>query len=127
LLHTEFFIKLMAGMMKMPPENYDGFRRTMRAMSPSSFTRSFLQALSQRQPPGMEKAACPVLFVAGEKEPQAVRDSNTMLAKLLPHATARIAPGMGHGWLAENPDLHVQMVSAWISDAPLPSVLKVTD
>ena len=76
-----------------------------------------------RQPPGLDKVACPVLFVAGEKEPKAVRHSQVMLADAIPHADARIAPEMGHGWLAEAVDLHVRMIQAWLTNEPLPTEL----
>jgi hypothetical protein len=75
------------------------------------------------QPPGLEKVTRPVLFVAGQREPEAVRESNAILAGTLPHGECRVAPGMGHGWLAEARPLHVEMVRAWVSDRPLPAEL----
>ncbi len=41
----------------------------------------------------------------------------------MPHAVARFAPGLGHGWLARNTELHVRMVEAWLTGAELPSEL----
>lgn len=123
-LHTSFVIKTIARSMKISANDYDGFRQGMLAMSPSSFTRSFLQASAMRQPQGLVEVACPVLFVSGEKEPNAVKQSNIMLANLMPNALSRMVPGMGHGWLAEAVDLHIGMVRAWIGDQPLPQDLK---
>jgi pimeloyl-ACP methyl ester carboxylesterase len=91
--------------------------------SPSSFTRSILQANAMRQPPGLEEVACPVLFVAGENEPNAVKRSGFKLAEIMPNAESRTVPGMGHGWLAEAPDLHIRMVRAWVNDESLPQEL----
>jgi len=122
-LHTNFVIKTIARAMKLPDRGYEEFRRGMLAMSRSSFTRSFLQALSLRQPPGLESFARPVLFVAGEKELSGVLQSNAMLARTVPSAECQVAPGMGHGWLAEAPDLHVEMVRAWVCDESLPAQL----
>ena len=99
-------------MTKIPAEEYEGFKQGMLSMSPSSFTRSFLQANSMGLPPGLEKVASPVLLVAGEREPQAVKESQASLTRLLPNAANYIAPRMGHGWLAEAPDLHCRMVQA---------------
>ena len=122
-LHTDFVIRTIAGAMKIPADAYAEFRQGMLAMSPSAFTRSFLQANAMRQPPGLEKVACPVLFVAGEKEPKDVKRSHVMLTQIMPNAKSRVAPGMGHGWLAEAPDLHIRMVRAWVNDEPLPQEL----
>jgi len=122
-LHTNFVIKTIAHSMHIPESGYDDFKQGMLAMSPASFTRSFLQALSLRQPPGLEKILCSVLFVAGEREPMAVKQSNAMLAKIMPNAQSRIAPNMNHGWLAEAPEMHIRMVRTWLNDKPLPTEL----
>jgi pimeloyl-ACP methyl ester carboxylesterase len=122
-LHTDFVIKTFARSFKVPSDGYEEFREGMLEMSPSSFTRSFLEALSLRDAPGLDEVTCPVLFVAGQKEAAAVHRSNVLLAGVMPHAQARVAPGVAHGWLAEAPALHLRMVKAWIEDQPLPGEL----
>jgi pimeloyl-ACP methyl ester carboxylesterase len=122
-IHRDFVIRAIAGMMKIPAEDYTEFKQGMLSMSPSSFTRSFLQASSMRLPPELEEVACRVLFVAGEKEPKAVKRSQASLARLLPNANSYISPGMSHGWLAESPDLHCRMVQAWIQNEKMPEAL----
>jgi len=119
-LHTNVVTRTIARTMNIPEGGYEEFRQGMLASSRSSFTRSFLQSLTMGQPPGLENVTRPVLFVAGEREPEAVRASNAMLAHKLPHGECRVAPAMGHGWLAEAPDLHTEMVRAWVSGRPLP-------
>lgn len=111
-MHREFFIRAIARMTKIPVEDYEEFRQGMLSMSPSSFRRAFLQASSMGFPPGLEKAENPVLLVAGENEPKVVKESQTYLAGLLPNAVNYVAPHMGHGWLAEAPELHCRMVQA---------------
>lgn len=123
-LHRDFVIKAIARGMKIGDEGYVQFRQDMLAMSPSSFRRAFIQALSQRQPPELEKVICPVLFVSGEKEPEAVKRSNLMLAQTLPNGRSRMVPGLGHAWGAVAAvDLNIRMVEAWIEDRPLPDGL----
>jgi len=122
-LKTNFVIQTIANSTKIPPDEYDDFRRNLRAMSSASFTRSFIQALSLRQPTGLEKVKSPVLFVAGEMEPAAVHQSNALLAGIMPAAQYRIAPKMGHGWFAAAPDLHYRMIKAWLENQPLPEEL----
>jgi len=123
-MHTDLVIRTIAGMLKIPSDEYKGFREGMLSMSPSSFTRSFIQANEMLIPPGFENVANRVLFVAGEREPGPVRQSQASLAQRLPNAESRIAPRMGHGWLAEAPDLHLRMVRAWLQDKPLPQELE---
>lgn len=50
---------------------------------------------------------------------QAVRD----IAALLPNAEGRLAPGCGHGWNVEAPDLFNAMLRASLANAPLPAGL----
>jgi pimeloyl-ACP methyl ester carboxylesterase len=119
-LHTNFVIKTIARSFKIPNDDYDEFKHGMLAMSPSSFARSFLQAIAMRQPAGLQEVVCSVLFVSGENDPRAVKQSNVMLAEIMPNAQSRMSLGMGHGWLAQAPALHVRMVRAWVEDRPLP-------
>lgn len=122
-LHTDFVIKIIARMTKISKDDYVGFKQGMLLMSPSSFTRSFTEAISMRQPPGLNDVVNPVLFVSGEKDPNAVRQSNVMLSETMRNAQSRMIGGMGHGWLAEAPDLHCRMVRAWLNDDVLPEEL----
>lgn len=123
-LHTNYVIRKIADSIKIHADDYEEFRQDMLLMSPKSFTRSFIQANEVRQPSGLEKISCPVLFVSGEREPNAVKRSNILLAKLIQNGQSRIVPGSGHGWLGEKPDLHLRMVQAWINDQPLPQELR---
>jgi hypothetical protein len=100
-MHRDFVIRTIAGMTKIPSEDYAEFKQGMLSMSPSSFTRSFLEASSMRLPLGLAAVS---------------------LAKPA-NADSYIAPGMAHGWLAEAPDLHCRMVQAWIQDEEMPEEL----
>lgn len=123
-LHSDFVIKMIARGMNIRDDGYEAFVNNMRCMSPASFTRAFIQALSMRQPPGLDRVRCPALFVAGEKEPKAVNQSNVMLARIMPNGQSRMVPGRTHAWGAvEALDLHIRMVEAWIQDQPLPDGL----
>ena len=62
------------------------------------------------------------MLVAGERE-ATVRASNAALAALMPHATAAFVPGLGHAWFGWRPELHIQVVMAWLSGEPLPAEL----
>lgn len=70
-------------------------------------------------------ATSPTLLVAGEQETRPpVRASNAALAALMPNAEARYVPGLGHGWIGRQHDLHLRMVTAWIEGHDLPSELE---
>lgn len=124
LLHSDRVIRFIAKVMNLRDDDYDDFIENMLCMSPASYTRAFIQALSLRQSPGLEQVTCPVLFVSGEKEPDAVKRSNVMLARLIPNAESRMVPGLTHAWGAvEALDLNIRMVEAWIEARPLPAEL----
>jgi len=122
-LHHEVVIRALAQMLQIPPDGYVAFQQGIHMMSPLAFTRSFTQALAFRQPPGLARVHCRVLLAAGEKAPQAVNQSNLLLASVMPNAQCYIAPGVGHSWVAAMPALHIQMVRTWLNNEPLPRTL----
>ena len=96
----------------------------LRAASPRAFWRGFSDANDTRISPEEVRAPNPTLLVAGEREVKPpVRASNAALAALMPHAVAQFAQGLGHGWLGQEPDLHLRMVEAWLAGEDLPSEL----
>jgi pimeloyl-ACP methyl ester carboxylesterase len=119
-IHRRSVIDVIARAVGIAPSSIDGFAADMRAASPTGFRRAFADANSIRISPEEVSAPSPSLLVAGEREPSIVRASNAALAALMPRATARYAPGRGHGWLAVEPELHVRMVQAWIEGHEVP-------
>jgi pimeloyl-ACP methyl ester carboxylesterase len=103
----------------------DQTRADLRAASPQAFRRGFADANDTRISPEEISAPCPTLLVAGQRELKPpVRASNAALAALMPNALARFAPGRGHGWLGEEPDLHLRMLKAWFAGQELPAELE---
>jgi pimeloyl-ACP methyl ester carboxylesterase len=97
-------------------------RQDLRTASPRAFRRAFVEGFRSGVSRVEVTAPSPTLLVAGEKE-TVVRPANAALAALMPHAVARFAPGLPHGWLARDTALHVRMVEAWLTGAALPSEL----
>ena len=123
-LHTDLVTKLISqSMVKIPEEDYEDFKKGMLAVHPPSFTRALIKAKQTGQPPGLKYAPGRVLFVAGEREPKTTLRSNAMLAELMPNALCRVVLGVGHGWMSEEPDIHIRMVEAWIRNISLPHEL----
>jgi pimeloyl-ACP methyl ester carboxylesterase len=98
-------------------------RDDLRTSSPRAFRRAFAEGFQSGVSRVEISAPSPTLLIAGEKE-RVVRESNAAQASLMPHAVARFAPGLGHGWLARETALHVRVVEAWLTGQPLPSELK---
>lgn len=73
----------------------------------------------------LEKIHIPTLICAGGKESKIILQAVEMLPGILPEAKGYIAPGLGHGWNLEAPDLFNAMVRAWINHGPLPKELKI--
>jgi pimeloyl-ACP methyl ester carboxylesterase len=117
-LHTPPVTALFSGIVGMDEVG----RADLRASSRRAFRRAFIEGFKPAPFRIAIDAPCPTLLVAGEKE-TAIRASNAALAALMPHAVARFAPGLGHGWLARRTGLHVRMVEAWLTGQQLPSEL----
>jgi pimeloyl-ACP methyl ester carboxylesterase len=93
----------------------------LRSASPAAFRRSWIEGYTARVTRATLDAVCPTLLVAGEKEH--ARTSNVGLAALMPHATARFVPGLGHAWFIWRSELHLRMVEAWLTGSDLPAGL----
>jgi pimeloyl-ACP methyl ester carboxylesterase len=117
-LHTRPVTSLFAGIIGMD----EAGREDLRAASPRAFRGAFFEGFRSAVSRVEMRAASPILLVAGERE-RVVRSSNAALAALMPHAEARYVPGLGHGWMAKEPELHVRMVEAWLTGTALPAEL----
>ena len=117
-LHTRPVISLFSRMIGMD----EAGRADLRAASRRAFRRAFVEGFKGGVSPVEMSAQSPTLLTAGEAE-TLIRPSNAAQASLMPHAQARFAPGLGHGWLARRTDLHVRMVEAWLTGQELPSEL----
>ncbi|CAA9585501.1 MAG: hypothetical protein AVDCRST_MAG19-4531 [uncultured Thermomicrobiales bacterium] len=123
-LKTNVMLRANARGLRIPEAEYDDYRRAMAAMSRRSFLRIGDELLGFRLPAGLADAPCPTLVVAGEREHELVRRSIPVVVAALPRAEGRLAPGLGHGWNGEAPELFAATVRAWITDAPLPQDLR---
>jgi len=94
----------------------------LRSASPRAFRRAWREGFTAPLTRAELEAPCPTLLVAGENE-AVIRESNAALAELMPHATARFVPGLGHAWFGWRRDLHVRMIEAWLSGEELPAEL----
>lgn len=122
-LKTNVMLRANARGLRVPETEFEDYRRGMAAMSRRAFLRIGDELMGFRLPAGLADASCPTLVVAGEREHELVRRSIPALVAALPRAEGRLAPGVGHGWNGEAPELFAETVRAWITDAPLPPAL----
>jgi hypothetical protein len=90
----------------------------LRSASPAAFRRAWMEGYTAPISKTALEAVCPTLLVAGGREH--ARVSNAGIAALMPHATARFVPGLGHAWFMWRRELHLRMIEAWLSGADLP-------
>jgi pimeloyl-ACP methyl ester carboxylesterase len=117
-LHTRPVVALFSRIIGMDEVG----RADLRAASRRAFRRAFVEGFKGGVSAGELSATSPTLLTAGESE-TAIRPSNAAQAALMADAEARFAPGLGHGWLARRPELHVRMVEAWLTGQQLPAEL----
>lgn len=99
-----------------------GLGTSLRFASPGAIRRAWREGYLAPVSAAQLRARCPTLFVAGEHEAP-VRASNAAFAAEMPSAEARYVARSGHAWFGWHPDLHIQMVEAWLTGAPLPDGL----
>jgi pimeloyl-ACP methyl ester carboxylesterase len=94
----------------------------LRSATPAAFRRSWREGYTAPISRAALDAVCPTLLVAGEREH--ARASNAGLAALMPHATARFVPELGHAWFIQRRELHIRTVEAWLAGKELPAELE---
>jgi pimeloyl-ACP methyl ester carboxylesterase len=105
-------------------EDVEGYARAARSMAPGTFLRVGGELLHYRVPPGAGASPVHLLAVAGENEQRLIRDSLPLLAGAFPHGRAALAPGVGHAWNGEAPELFAAVVRAQVTGGPLPEELR---
>lgn len=127
-LKSDRLIRMNATGLHVPAEQYDEYAASVSRMSRQAYLAASRDAAQFRASPALAQSETPVLILAGENEHPLIRQSQVELASTLANATARIAPGVGHGWSGERPDLFAEAVRAWATGEPLPfGLLKLNE
>jgi pimeloyl-ACP methyl ester carboxylesterase len=100
------------------------FTENLSAMSMRTYRRIIEEVVDFCVPSALQTVDTPTLVTAGGKESKIILQAVEAISKLMPYAQGRIAPGLGHGWNVEAPDLFNAMVRAWVCDTLLPAGLK---
>lgn len=115
-------------------EYFDEFKKSFQETSESGFVDLMNANMHFRLPDGLEKAALPVLVIAGKMEYRQMKESARDLIRVLPQARGvMLSLGKGsslareHNWPLTAPDLFAETVTAWMEDRPLPGIFLPVD
>jgi len=125
LLKRRGFVRMQARALGLSQDMQAAFTENLLAMSMDAYRRIYTEAVDYRASPALSDVHTPTLVTAGGRETPIILDAVAVIARLMPKAQGLLAPGLGHGWNVEAPDLFSAMVRAWITAAPLPTGLQV--
>ena len=124
IMQRRWFADMQAKSMHVPPEMQSAFTENLLALSMPAYRRIYQEAADFHAPAPLRRVNTPVLITAGSRESDIITQAVEAISALMPNAQGRLAPGLGHGWNVEAPDLFSAMVRTWISDRPLPDGLQ---
>jgi pimeloyl-ACP methyl ester carboxylesterase len=125
LLKRRWFARMQARSLPLPPDKRAAFTDNLLAMSMQAYRRIWQEAVQFHVSAFLQQVDTPTLITAGSRESKIITQAVATIADLMPNAQGRLAPGLGHGWNVEAPDLFTAMVRAWITGAPLPYGLQI--
>ncbi|QJW37496.1 alpha/beta fold hydrolase [Cellulosimicrobium protaetiae] len=110
--------------LRLPREAHDVFVRTGLAIRRTNMERQVAEQYGGAWPEGLETTGARVLAVAGSRDLRPARGALATIARRVPDAVVRLAPGMHHQWSAEDPDLFSAMIRTWVLDGvPHPALV----
>ncbi|MEM1045412.1 MAG: alpha/beta hydrolase [Pseudomonadota bacterium] len=121
---TPFFSRQTAKMIKVPKDDIPRFVSEAGKACGRDVVQACLDVVDYNAPVSLRTVETPTLFLAGGKEHPHILASLGRLAGMMPNARAAIAPGLGHGWSREDPDLFAAAIRARVTGGPLPDGLR---
>jgi pimeloyl-ACP methyl ester carboxylesterase len=125
LFKWRWYVNMQARALHLPPQQEAAFTENLLAMSMPAYRRIWEEVVDFSVPSILRRVNTPTLITAGGTEAKIITQAVEVISSMMPNAQGRIAPGFGHGWNIEAPELFTTMVRAWISDDPLPKALQV--
>lgn len=124
LLKRRWFVNRQARSLHLPPEMQSAFTKNLLLMSMHAYRQIWKEVVDFYVPPSLQLVNNPTLITAGGHESRIITQTVDTIPKIMPNAQGRLAPGLGHGWNVEAPELFNAMVRAWITGTPLPAGLQ---
>lgn len=116
-------LEMQARTLQVPVEKQAEFMENLRVMPMETYHTIMEEAVEFRASGDLAQVQTPTLVVAGSLETEIIVKAVSVLARMMPNGTGRLAPGVRHGWNVEAPDLFNAMIRAWIEGAALPAAL----
>ncbi|MEM9028147.1 MAG: alpha/beta hydrolase [Pseudomonadota bacterium] len=85
------------------------------AMRPGTIRRAGMQVVDFKAPAGWHALSHPILAVAADGEPHAIRSTPRRLALQLPSVDARVLQGRDHLWPIKEPGLYADLLKTHIT------------
>lgn len=124
LMKRRWFANMQARALHLSSAMQTAFTENLLAMSTEAYGRIYHEAADFAVSSALGRVTVPTLITAGGSESQIIVDAVGVIARLMPNAQGCLAPGLGHGWNVEAPDLFNAMIRAWLLAAPLPEGLQ---
>jgi pimeloyl-ACP methyl ester carboxylesterase len=119
--NTGYMIHANMKQFKIPPEYEADYRSDTRLLTPSLSTQIMVESMTYPLPSLVDVSG--LLVAYGEREVEQIKKSARMIRGKYPGVPCVVAPGVGHIWNLEKPDLFTALVRAWVEQAPLPGEL----
>ena len=119
----DFLIKQNAKAMNIPNEDRVQFRQNQKRLTAPVVKQINNAIHTFRLPHRLSDIHVPTLVMVGEKELGINFRAARQIARMMPNAVGRVAPGVGHGWNGENASLFNRTIRAWINHESLPEEL----
>ena len=123
LMSSGVMLRANARALGVQPADFDGYAAAARAMAPGTFLTVGSELMDYAVPSAAATSTCRVLAVAGGSEQALILRSLPLIAAAFPRGRAGIAPGVGHAWNAQAPELFGLVVRAQLTDSALPAGL----
>jgi pimeloyl-ACP methyl ester carboxylesterase len=121
LQNTNYMIHANMKQYNITPEYEAEFRGDTRLLIPDLSTQIVVESMTYPLPSLVDASG--LLVAYGEREPEQIKKSARMIRGEYPSVPCVVAPGAGHMWSMERPDLFTALVRSWIEQAPLPGEL----
>jgi pimeloyl-ACP methyl ester carboxylesterase len=122
-MSTGVMLRANARALGVPPEDFDGYAAAARSMARGTFLAVGGELMEYSVPAVAAASSTRVLALAGGAEQPLILASLPRIAAAFPQGMARVAPGVGHAWNGEAPELFAATVRSHIAGDPLPEEL----
>jgi pimeloyl-ACP methyl ester carboxylesterase len=123
LFRQQWYVDRLAK--SLAPNMQPALKENLQAMSMDTYRRIYAEAAVFHVPQTLRTSITPTLITAGGRESKIILQAVSEISKLMPNGQGCLAPGLGHGWNLEAPDLFSTMTRAWMNSTPLPAGLQL--